>query len=139
MSSVPALASCWGFFLHDGLLLCRFPPRDYTILMCNFFFVSVWEYVESSISLSILASGETRRQASIAAFANSCSQRCPVASKQDPTQPEWRVGISQPLQKRDAMETSCLDGCLGSSICHWNIYAATYCCQLLLPCVLHAY
>lgn len=77
----------------------RCPKRTITFT-CNFFLVSVWEYVEKSIFFSFLASGETRRQASIAEFAYSCSQRGPVASKQYPIQSECRVGISQLWQKK---------------------------------------
>lgn len=91
----------------------------------------------NSISLHFLASGETRKQASIAEFAS--SQRGPVARRECPTQSVCRVGISQLLQVRDAMETSRLDASQGSSLCHWNIQAAAHGCQFLLPRVLHAY
>lgn len=84
------------------------------IFMCNCFVVSVWEYRCNSGSLCFLASGETRRQASIAEFAS--SQRGPVACREYHTHSVCRVGISQLLQVRDTMETSCPDDSQGSSV-----------------------
>lgn len=101
--------------------------------------MSVWEYIGNSIFLSFLASRESRKQANKTEIVNSFSQRDPVASKRGPSQSECRMGISQMLQRINAVGTFCLDGCLKSCSCHCNINTVTYSCQLLLPCVLHEY